>query len=486
MNRSLRFLPRLQDIFFAAIFAAVLLLGRRMINLDGDLSRHLTFGGLILSEGRIPPTEPLIYPYEGRPYVSHEWLSQAAYRLVYNIAGLPGLVLLAAVLLSSAFFMLYRYLASRHSLRLPTLFIVTWGAAATSLNWAIRPHLFSMALLALWLIWADRLRRDENISIWRFPLLMALWSNFHGIFIAGILVLFALAAGWTLDHLLNKEGSLSTGKKIWMALGLSTAASMLNPGGAGSWFYIAGFVNNQYLMSRMVEANPPNFQLPELRVIFLLIIFSIFLLGVKQNKFSSGQALLLAGFTAMSLMSFRNVQLYGVVAPFVLVEAFAGFKNFPLLNRFEHAISNIEGITAKTIYPPLVVVVVGIFILLSPRAHSFYQFAPEAFPIQAVQWLKSNPQNGRMFNDLNWGGYLELNLYPQKTFIDSASDVTGEATRDYETILSTNNNWRELLDHYQITWAIIPASAPLANQLKKESGWVTVYEDPVAVIFQRK
>ena len=149
MNRGLRFLPRLQDIFFAAIFAAVLLLGRRMINLDGDLSRHLTFGGLILSEGRIPSTEPLIYPYEGQPYVSHEWLSQVAYRLVYNIAGLPGLVLLAAILLSSTFFILYRYLASRYSLRLPTLFIVTWGAAATSLNWAIRPHLFSMALLAL-------------------------------------------------------------------------------------------------------------------------------------------------------------------------------------------------------------------------------------------------------------------------------------------------------------------------------------------------
>jgi hypothetical protein len=486
MNRGLRFLPRLQDIFFAAIFAAVLLLGRRMINLDGDLSRHLTFGGLILSEGRIPSTEPLIYPYEGQPYVSHEWLSQVAYRLVYNIAGLPGLVLLAAILLSSTFFILYRYLASRYSLRLPTLFIVTWGAAATSLNWAIRPHLFSMALLALWLIWADRLRRGESISIWRFPLLMAFWSNFHGIFIAGILVLFALAAGWTMDYLLNKEGVLSTGKKIWAALALSSAASLLNPGGAGSWFRIVGFVNNQYLMSRMVEANPPNFQLSELRVIFLLIIFSIFLLAVKQNKFSSGQALLLAGFTAMSLMSFRNIQLYGIVAPFVLVEALAGFKNIPLLSRFEKALSNIEGDSYKTIYPPLVIAVAGMFILLSPGSNSFYQFAPEAFPVQAVKWLKSNPQNGRMFNDLNWGGYLELNLHPQKTFTDSAADLTGEVTRDYEAIISTNKNWRELLDQYQITWTIIPADAPLANQLEQESGWIVLYEDPVAVIFQRK
>ena len=125
-------------------------------------------------------------------------------------------------------------------------------------------------------------------------------------------------------------------------------------------------------------------------------------------------------------------------------------------------------------------------ILLSPGSNSFYQFAPEAFPVQAVKWLKSNPQNGRMFNDLNWGGYLELNLHPQKTFTDSAADLTGEVTRDYEAIISTNKNWRELLDQYQITWTIIPADAPLANQLEQESGWIVLYEDPVAVIFQRK
>jgi hypothetical protein len=151
MNLSGKFLPRLGDIFFAALFTAILLLGGRMINLDGDLPRHLTFGRLILAERTIPATEPLIYPHENRPYVSHEWLSQVIYQAVYSVAGLPGLVLLSAVLLSSTFFIIYSYLVKRLSLRLPVLFIVAWGAFATSLNWAIRPHLFSMLLLALWL-----------------------------------------------------------------------------------------------------------------------------------------------------------------------------------------------------------------------------------------------------------------------------------------------------------------------------------------------
>lgn len=477
----MKLMPRLQDIFFMALFFAILLLGGRMINLDGDLPRHLTFGGLILSERHIPPTEPFIHPYENRPYTSHEWLSQAAYRIAYDVAGLPGLVLLAAILLSSTFFILYRYLASRYSLRLPILFIVAWGAFATSLNWAIRPHLFSMLILAAWLIWTDRLRRGENISIWRFPALMVLWSNLHGIFIAGALALFAFAAGWAVDYFIAKEGNPATGKRLWLALTLSIAASLLNPGLADSWFSILGFVNNRYLMSRMLEANPPNFQLPEMRVIFLLIVFSIFLLAVKREKFTGGQAFLLAGFTAMSLMAFRNIQLYGIAAPFVLAEALTGLKNVPILGRLEATLAAVEDRIAGFLYPILTVLLLGGFVLTSPIAKTLYQFDPETFPVEAVEWLKVNPQNGNMFNDLNWGGYLELNLYPQKTFVDSVADVTGEVTLEYETILTSGKGWEDLLASYDIEWAILRTESDLAAALA-EKGWRILYEDNTAVI----
>lgn len=477
-------LPRLGDIFFAALFIAILLLGVRMINLDGDLPRHLLFGKLILAERAIPDTEPLIYPYENRAYVSHEWLSQVLYQAVYSVAGLPGLVLLAAVLLSSTFFISYNYLVKRFSLRLPVLFIVAWGAFATSLNWAIRPHLFSMFLLALWLVWADRLRRGEEISIWRFPILMVLWSNFHGVFIAGVLVLFAFAVGWVVDYLFSQCEILRTGKRLWLALILSIVASVFNPGGAGSWFSILGFVNNQYLMSRMLEANSPNFQLPELRIFFLLLVFSIFLLAVKRGALSSGQGFLLAGFSAMSLMAFRNVHLYGIVAPFVLAETLTDLRNLPLVNRLEATLARVEDQISGAIYPVVTVLVLGALVILLPISKVLYQFEPETFPVDAVRWLESNPQSGRMFNDLNWGGYLALNLYPQKTFVDSVADVTGEVTMDYEILLTANNGWENLLKQYDIEWTVIEPDSPLAHALL-ERGWKILYKDETTVILRR-
>ena len=93
-----------------------------------------------------------------------------------------------------------------------------------------------------------------------------------------------------------------------------------------------------------------------------------------------------------------------------------------------------------------------------------------------------------MFNEFNWGGYLLYRLWPREfVFVDSQSDFYGEPLmRDYETILLAKNNWRDLLEKYQINWAIIPANTPLVDQLKQESSWIVLYEDPVAVIVQHK
>lgn len=485
--RIARFLPRLQDIFFASLLGAVLLLGNRMINLDGDLPRHLIAGKYILENLRAPTTELFIYPYENRPYVSHEWLAQATFYAVYSMLGLPGLVLLAAVLLSLTFFIPYTYLAERLSLRLPVLLLVVWGMLVTSLNWAIRPHLFSMFFLSVWLVWADRLRRGENSSIRQFPLLMLLWSNTHGIFIVGILVLLALAAGWVLDRSFERaDADPSIGRRIWAALGLSAAASLLNPGGAGSWFSILGFVNNSYLMSRMLEANPPNFRTPAVSVFLLLLVFSIFLLAFKRGGFSAGQGLLLAGFSALALTAFRNVHLYGVAAPFVLAPAFAEFRSAPFIQRTETVLARVEGQIRGRIFPFAALLLIGGGIILSPNAAAYYRFDPETFPVNAVRWLESHPQEGAMFNDLNWGGYLELHLWPrQKAFVDSVADVSGEVTREYETVIFTEEGWDALLEKYDIAWAIIKTDSALAGRLRREMGWEVLYEDETAVILKR-
>ena len=486
-HSKIKLLPRIQDIFFIALFFSVLVLGNRMLNLDGDLPRHLLMGQQILQTKNVPTAELFIHPYLGRHYVTHEWLADVIFFGIYSFVGLKGIVLFSAIALATTFFLIYQYVSKRFQNKLGAFVLVAWGALATSLNWATRPHLFSMLFLAIWLILADKLRRGEKISIWIFPAFMVLWSNTHGVFIAGILVLFAYSVGWVVDILLDKNNiNIEVGKKLWLALVLSVLASLLNPGGSGSWQSILGFVNNQYLMSRMLEANPPNFQMPEMRVLLGLIVISIFLLATKKEKISSGQGLLLAGFTAMSLIAFRNIHLYGIVAPFVLASTLNTFKDIPFLFRLEATLHQVESQIKGVLWVIASTVIFSSLILTSSIADKIYQFDSEIFPVEAIKWLQENPQEGKMFNYLNWGGYITFHLYPEQlAFVDSVADVTGEVTMEYETVIDLLPGWDDVLQNYDIQWVIIPSDTPLADTLIEKNQWEVLYEDETAILLRK-
>lgn len=477
-------LPRLQDFLFIIIFSTVLLMGNKMLNLDGDLPRHLVTGKYILQNGGLPENEPFVYPYQDRQFVSQQWLAGVIFFTIHQLAGLSGIVIFSALILAGVFTLLYRDLTNRIDLRLTILLLVIWGAAVTSLSWATRPHLFSMFFLTIWLIWVEKLRRSENIPHWYFPVLMLIWTNMHGEFIAGILVLLAYCTGAIIDYVFdNSEANRTALKNLWFVFLLCVITTIVNPGGLERWTGILGFMNNQYMMSRMLETNPPNFQMPEMRVLLGLMTFSIILLAFKKNRLSGGPSFLLAGFSAMSLIAFRNIHLYGIVAPFVLSETLITAREIPFINRIEDGIRKIEAnFTLGFTLPIAMTVILTMYIYTSSMGSRSYLFNPEFFPVKAVEWLKLNPQDGNMFNDLNWGGYISLNLWPEhSTFVDSVSDITGELTMQYEKVITLQPGWDNILEQNDVEWVIIPPQNVLANELIK-SGWVTLYHDETTVI----
>jgi hypothetical protein len=484
----LYFLPGLQDVLFVSLFFAVMLLGPIMLNMDGDLPRHLLTGKVILETKAVPKTEPFAYPYQEKPFISHshDWLSDSLFYLTYKFSGLPGLVILSALVLAATFSIIYSYTSKQSNLRLFSLFLVVWGAAATSLNWVTRPFLFSMLFLAVWLTWLDKLSRNEKVKLWYFPALIMVWSNMHGEFIAGFLALFAYTAGWLWDYLFDRKRTQpEVGKNLLFVSGFSFLASLINPAGLNPWKTLLGFVNNSYLMSRMYEARQPDFSRPEFLVLLGLLSFSIFLLAAKTQKISTAQAFLLAGFSGMSLIAGRNIHLYGIVAPFVLAGAIDADKIGGLLSRLENTLSSMEQKVKSNIWPFMITLGVSVMVLSSQSLQSIYKFSPVMFPVQATRWLLENPQKGKMFNDINWGGYLALHLWPgQSVFADSMADTTGELTYEYESVLTLSPEWKNILSKYQVDWVVIQTSSELANILEKES-WDVIYTDQTATILRK-
>ena len=63
-------MPRIEDVLFIAIFFAVISLGPRLMNMDGDLGRHLTIGNYILEVGSIPIRDVFSHTMHGLPLSS--------------------------------------------------------------------------------------------------------------------------------------------------------------------------------------------------------------------------------------------------------------------------------------------------------------------------------------------------------------------------------------------------------------------------------
>jgi hypothetical protein len=92
-----------------------------------------------------------------------------------------------------------------------------------------------------------------------------------------------------------------------------------------------------------------------------------------------------------------------------------------------------------------------------------------------------------MFNEFNWGGYLLHRQWPRHlVFIDSQSDFYGEdLMREYDQIMSANGGWKNLLDKYQVEWAIVQPGMPLVSSLQSELHWEIVYHDNTTTILRK-
>jgi hypothetical protein len=237
-------------------------------------------------------------------------------------------------------------------------------------------------------------------------------------------------------------------------------------------------------MSTILETRPPDFSSPSYLVELLLIIASIFIFALKKGSVRSGQAFLLAGFTVLAMTSGRNMHLYGVVAPFVLVGPAIEMASLAFLKKSASAMVKVEK-QLKGLVWPTATVLISLILLISGKLGKDYFIDPKLFPVDAVQWLENNPQSGPMFNDFLWGGYVVWKLWPeQKDFIDSQSDLTGEATKLYLTVINLKAGWQDVLNQYDVKWVIMPVNSALSTELVKD-GWKVLYSDPTTIILRQ-
>jgi hypothetical protein len=487
------FLPRLEYILFMALFWSIAANGPRILNFDGDLPRHLLLGRLIRETGSVPLTDTFSFRTVGYPSIPHEWLSQVLLSISNDILGLSGVVLLTALIVTVTWIIVYFEARRRSNHLFALLFVTALGFAASMIHVLPRPHLFTYLFTAFWIVILERIKADKPRSWWWLPILMIVWVNLHGMFVLGIILWGIYLAGSWMENPSRKWFFLRSTKNMLLGGGLSLAATFLSPSGFEIWDAVISLGSNTYITSRIPEYQSANFHLPGTWPFILLLLLTITAFARTPSKTGWTYILLTLSFTGFALYTSRMIPLFAIVIVPVAARAagdwFEADFSTSRLAQTEKNITLINASSNGSIW--MLLLLLAVFLVfraggaLDP-GHRGNVFDARFFPVQAVDWLHEHPQNGPMFNEFDWGGYLLLKLSArQQIFMDGHTHIYGEAlTREYETVTFLGNGWQEIMSRYQIKWAIVRAESPIAQALKEE-GWMTVYDDDTSTILRK-
>ena len=485
-------LPQPRDILFIGVLFSILFGGSKLFSNDGDLGRHITIGNYILETGTIPTRDIFSHTMYGERLVPHEWLAQVIFALAHRAMGLSGDVFIAALLGAFTILIVYEELIKRGNFRLVALFIATWMTIVASVHWLARPHMFTFFLVAVWAYWLERFYKNEFKNIWFFPVLMLIWVNTHGAFIAGFVIWGTYMADW-LWEFVQGRGTKLMGVQLFFIGLLSLAVTFINPSGWYLWGTSIGYVSNNFMTSHTVEYLSPDFHERDMWPFMFLVAFALFALVQERNKLHVREALLLSGWTVLSLYSVRNLPLFAVLtAPIygALIQPWAE----QMLNWWKPAPGPRESQNVLRGYVWMVVAVMFFGFVLwrgipIDQKGTGNIFLPNQMPVQAVDWLEANPQDGKMFNHFIWGGYILYRMWPDElVFIDGQTDFYGELLfREYLDVINLNAGWENILDKHAVSWMIIPSRERLSEYLKSDQDrvWIVIYEDDTAIIFRR-
>lgn len=508
---AFKLLPSLTDIAFlmpiAFLFARMG--GVHTLLSDCDTGWHIRTGEWIITNHQIPARDFFSFTKTGEPWFAWEWGSDVLFAWLNSHGGLATLVVGAILLISVTFTLLFR-LALRRANAIVALLVTMLATAASAIHWLARPHLFSLFFLVLFYRALESVRagRERFFGIPYLailPVVTIVWTNLHGGFFVGILMLGAYGAGEVLTLFLAADRTVAPvarrrARNYFLSALACLAASLVNPYSYKLHAHVLEYLSDPFQSQHVVEFLTLNFHHP------VAIFFeSLLILGTASAiwhaaRGSYTEAVLVLMWGHVALLAQRNIPLFAIVAAPIVASALdAWMKRLPelevaaWLKAASRKTLTVVMETAETDAIPRwhLVSIAGIAIVaalvFAPRPPKLFkpEYDPDSYPAGALATLRSDP-SARIFTNDEWGDYLIYRLYPgHQVFVDGRSDFYGDDfVQTYLDVMNVKYDWQQTLGHFGINTILLPPSAPLTGALKESRNWRVVYDDGISLVFR--
>jgi len=499
-----RLLPSLTDVAFLMPLAFLFLRmgGAAGMLGDGDTGWHVKTGEWILANRRIPNQDIFSYTKAGQPWFAWEWLWDLSFGWLHQHAGMAAVILTSILVLcctSALLFRLVRRECGNALLAISIMFLVT---GASAIHWLARPHLFTLLFAVIFYSLLERVNEGHIRLLWWLPALMLVWTNLHGGFFVGLILVGAYAGGELLRALFEARIEAARRAIPYLLAGAGCLlATFVNPYSYHLHAHIFEYLTDRYQYRNIVEFQSFNFHHP------VTVFFEpMLLLGLAAVIWSLARrdyvhALLVAGWAHLALVAVRNTPIFMMVASVpvaaMLQKMIEDLPASNLANWLRLAASRVARFAAEfgatDSIPRLHLASAGaacflVALFYAPNAPAMCraQYDAARYPAKAVEFLQKDGSADTIFTDDTWGGYLIYRLYPaNKVFIDGRSDFYGSTFNEkYLDVMKVRYGWEKNLDQYHVNAILLPVETPLAATLKESPRWRAVYDDGVAILFR--
>jgi hypothetical protein len=473
------------DLTFAIWVPVITLLFHDLLlNGDGDLARHIVVGRHIMSAGpRF--ADPFSFTRPGEPFLAYEWLSQTLYATVHMVAGLPGVAVVAALMLAGSFTLVALFVRRRSGDPLLAFLTGIVAAMLTKPHWLARPHLFTFLALPLLLhvLYARR-------SLLWLLLLFAAWSNLHPGFLYGLLMVGLWSLGRAFEDLRGGKRPRAVLEDRIRAPAVAAAATLLNPFGWTLHLHAIGLLRSE--STKLIDEFMP-LDLFSVHGMVFVVVFGLVVAGLAAHREWVGWHVLLVLGTA-SVAALAGRRYAPTFAVFALPLAVAGVapvvRGLPAWAlgrmRAEFTRSDKPGGRIGLVTAALVLALLPLnarvpWISLLP-----FEFSDDVFPGAAIRTAKQAGVTGRLFSEYTWGGYVLYSWPGQRLFVDSMADFFGDdLVGEYLVLHNAARGWEEMLDARDISVVLLNPDAPLVGELRERGDWAVMHADSVAALLVR-
>jgi hypothetical protein len=433
---------------------------------NADVWMHLRVAADIVASGEIPRVDQYSAVAAGRPHLTHEWLSALIFLGIYKLGGGEAFSVFRALTMLAMLLLLWFSLEKRARSFILTAPILALAAYIILERVFVRPHVFTLLFLCIWVFCLERWRRERRLRylIILVPL-QILWANLHGgyiialvlgVMMTGITAFLALFPSWSKDE----SYSWSDAGKFAALTAACLVASLINPHGLRLVeFSLTLGIASDYIKQFVYEWGSPLAAKYMHRAYGFDVVLSIFVLmwlglalNVKRRPLLDAVFALLA--TVITVQAIRFVSFIGILGLPITVRAWQAVAD-------THA----KSLLVKR-HPYIEAALIGL-ILASTLIYGFpYDKANHRrigwgfggrLPYETVNFLAEQGFEGTIFNDYADGAYLLHHLTPKiRPVMDSRIDIYGsELTHEYFSSRDDPVKFFQYLNKYNVSLILL-------------------------------